>query len=183
MRRHLWVALLLWLMVLAFSSGAVSGAPNAPTVTLSPNPLTMPVGTTATLQVQIGGAQDLGAFEFIIAYDPAVVRVNTVTLGPFLGSTGNTATLLGPVIDQNAGTVRFAGYTVGNTAGPNGSGQLATIQVQGLRDGVSTLDFTKVRITNRAATIAPGATAVNGSVLVGQGTGPRMWLPWLRRGL
>lgn len=182
MRRHLWAAPLLLLIVLTLSSGTVAGAPNAPTVTLSPNPLTMPVGATRTLQVQISGAQDLGAFEFIIAYDPTVVRVNTVTLESLLGSTGNTATLLGPIIDHSAGTVRFAAYTVGTTAGPNGSGPLATVQLQGLRDGASALNFTKVRITNRAATVAPDATAVNGSVVVGQGAGPRLWLPWLRRG-
>jgi hypothetical protein len=181
MRRHLWAALVLLLIVLAFSAGTVGSAPNAPTVTLSPNPLILSVGATASLQVQVSGAQDLGAFEFIIAYDPAVVRVNGVTLGPLLGSTGNTATLLGPLVDNTAGTVRFAGYTIGTTAGPDGSGRLATIQLQGMGDGASTLNFTKVRVTNRAATVAAGATAINGSVVVGQGSGPRLWLPWVRR--
>lgn len=181
MRRHLRVATLLLMAVLVLGSGTASSSPTAPTVTLSPNPLVIPVGTTAALQVQVTGAQDLGAYEFIIAYDPAVVRVNTVTLSSFLGSTGNTATLLGPLIDNAAGTVRFAAYTVGLAPGPDGSGQLALIQVQGLHDGATTLNFTKVRITDRAATVAAGASAVNGSVLVGQGSGPRLWLPWVRR--
>ncbi len=181
MRRSLWVAGLLLLLVGAIGASTAGSTPDAPTIALAPNPLTLPAGTTAALQVQMDGAQDLGAFEFIIAYNPSIVRVNSVTLGPLLGSTGNTATLLGPVIDHNAGTVRFAAYTVGSMAGPDGSGLLATVQIRGLTDGASTLNFTKVRITNRAATVANNATAVNGSVLVGTGTGPRLWLPWVHQ--
>lgn len=181
MRRSLWVTGLLLLFVLTLGASTVGSTPNAPTITLSPNPLSMPAATTSALDVQIDGAQDLGAFEFIITFDPAIVRIDGVTLGPLLGSTGNTAALLGPVIDSSAGTVRFAAYTVGTAAGPDGGGRLATVQVRALRDGISPLNFTKVRITNRAATVAPGAAAINGSVLVGAGTGPRLWLPWMRR--
>ena len=183
MRRHGMVALVFCLAVAALTAAGISGSgPNAASIALAPNPLTLSVNDTGSVNVQVSNAQNLGAFEFIIAFDPAVVHASGVTLGPMLTGSGTyTAYLLDPLIDNTAGTVRFAAYTLGTGAGPNGSGVLATMQFQGMSAGTSGLTFTKVRITDRSAVIDAGAAATNGSVVVGSGSGPRMWLPTLRK--
>ena len=45
----------------------------------------------------------------------------------------------------------------------------------------SSLTFTKVRITDRSAVLDNGVTATNGVVIVGSGSGPRIWLPHVSR--
>jgi len=58
-------------------------------------------------------------------FDPAVVRVDNVTLGDFLGSTGRNTAPLGPEIDNDAGTVTFGAFSFGSEAGPSEEGVLA----------------------------------------------------------
>lgn len=185
MRRFAVVAVVLCLLAAVITAAsAAGGAPNAASISLTPNPLTIAVNNTGSVNVQISNAQNLGAFEFIIAFDPAVVNAvaNGVTLGPMLtGSSTYSANLLGPLINNTTGTVRFAAYTLGTGNGPNGSGILASVQFKGMQAGTSSLNFSKVRITDRAAVVDGGAAAINGSIIVGSGSGPRLWLPALRK--
>ena len=183
MRRYTAVALMLCVLAGVMTVASAAGSdPTAASISLAPNPLTLNVNSTGSVNVQISNAQNLGAFEFIIAFDPAVVNAMGVTLGPMLSSsTTYTANLLGPLINNTTGTVRFAAYTLGTGAGPNGSGVLASVQFKGLQAGTSSLNFSKVRITDRGAVIDAGATATNGSIIVGSGSGPRLWLPSVRK--
>ncbi len=182
MKRHMMIALVLCLLAtfVAIASSADS-SPTAASISLAPNPLTLAVNDSGSVDVQISNAQNLGAFEFIITFDPAIVNVTGVTLGPLLSSNTFTTTLLGPLTNNNAGSVRFAAYTLGTGAGPNGSGVLASVQLQAMQAGTSGLNFTKVRITDRSAVVDNAAAATNGSVIVGSGSGPRIWLPILRK--
>ena len=85
MRRHGMVALVFCLAVAALTAAGISGSgPNAASIALAPNPLTLSVNDTGSVNVQVSNAQNLGAFEFIIAFDPAVVHASGVTLGPML---------------------------------------------------------------------------------------------------
>lgn len=66
------------------------------------------------VSVTIDEVQNLGAFELELTYDPALLHVDTVTLGDFLGSTGNAASPVGPtIIDNGVGTVTFGGFSFG----------------------------------------------------------------------
>lgn len=194
MRRYLVVAVMLCLLATVMTAANAASlapaaanaaspaglAPAAASITLAPNPLALNVNDTGNVNVQISNAQNLGAFEFIIAFDPAVVNavLNGVTLGPMLNSSNTyTAYLLGPLVNNTSGTIRFAAYTLGSGAGPNGSGILASMQIKGIHAGTSSLTFTKVRITDRSAVMDNGVTATNGVVIVGSGSGPRIWLP------
>lgn len=194
MRRYLVVAVMLCLLATVMTAANAASlapaaanaaspaglAPAAASITLAPNPLALNVNDTGSVNVQISNAQNLGAFEFIIAFDPAVVNavLNGVTLGPMLNSSNTyTAYLLGPLVNNTSGTIRFAAYTLGSGAGPNGSGILASMQIKGIHAGTSSLTFTKVRITDRSAVMDNGVTATNGVVIVGSGSGPRIWLP------
>ena len=86
--------------------------------------------TSFTIAIVIENVSNLGAFEFKIIYDPAIVTVkdpSDVMLGDFLGSTGRSTGALGPNINNGAGSVSFGAYSLGDNPGPNGHGTLCTI--------------------------------------------------------
>jgi hypothetical protein len=102
------------------------------TVTISPELIDID-DTAHSFDVVVKDATDLGAFEFSLKYDPSIVTIETVTLGDFLESTGRLAWSdthpddMKPVIDNIGGTVKYADFTWGTAAGPNGEGILAII--------------------------------------------------------
>lgn len=151
------------------SSSASSAAPHALSIGLQPAVTTTSLNAAVSVDVVITDAADLGAFEFTLAFAPAVVSVTDVQLGVFLGSSGRPAYALGPHIDNNAGTVSFGGYTLGaSPAGPNGAGVLATITFHALSVGSSNLTFTHSLVTDRlaaiqAVTTQPGQIIVSGA--------------------
>jgi hypothetical protein len=75
-----------------------------------------------TFTVMIDDASDLGAFEFELFYIPAIVTVEDVTVGEFLGSTGRAVIPLGPRIDNQAGRTIFGAFTLGLQPVPSGAG-------------------------------------------------------------
>ena len=83
-----------------------------PTVRIDPAESVVDVSETFTITVMIDEADDLGGFEFYLHYTPAIVTVDSVTLGDFLGSTGRTGGTVGPDIDNQAGTVSFGAWTI-----------------------------------------------------------------------
>jgi hypothetical protein len=115
----------------ATTSSATTAPASGTTIKLDPSTISLPaVGNTFTIDIKVENVEDLGGFQFDVTYTPAVVTVennNDVTLGSFLGSTGRTASAVGPSVDNNAGKVTFGGFSFGTPAGPGGSGVLATI--------------------------------------------------------
>ena len=142
-------------------------APLAPvTFTLDPSQLNLAVGETKTFDLRVSGAQNLAAFETTIDYNPALLKVNGVTLGNFLGSTGRPIFPVGPTIDNNAGTVRFGAFSLGaEPPGPNGSGVLATVSVTGLASGNGTLDMQDSTATDPNGATSP-VTETDGTFVV-----------------
>lgn len=91
-----------------------------------------PTGSvTTTVAVALDNVTDLGAFQFTLGYNGDAVQIANaadVSLGGFLGSTGNTPLLVGPVIDNGqAGELTFGASTLVSNPGPNGSGIGASI--------------------------------------------------------
>jgi hypothetical protein len=105
-------------------------------------------GHTFTVNVMVDGAVNLGAFQFDVIFDPAVVTVTNVELGLFLGSTGRTARSIGPGIDNVAGTVTFGAFSFGSNAGPEGAGLLAAVTFTAVGSGTSALNLQKVVVTD-----------------------------------
>ena len=133
---------------------------------LEPATVTTKGGEPFTLDVVIAGVRDLGAFEFDVLYDPAVVWVTDVQMGDFLGGTDRSVVPLGPEIDNDAGMVAFGGFTFGEPPGPDGSGRLATIICQGRGAGTTGVTLVDVKVVDtRAALLTPLAT-LDGSVTV-----------------
>lgn len=118
------------------------------------------------MNVLVDNPQDLGGFEFGLAFNPAVLQVQSVALGDLLGSTGRTATALGPVINNTAGTVAFGGYTSGAQAGVVSSGELARITFRAVTSGTSVLDIQNPLLASPGGSLAR-ALDQDGSVHAG----------------
>lgn len=118
-----------------------------------------------TVQVVVDGAVDLGAFQFELLYDPAVVTVTDVVLGPLLGGTGRTAQSIGPNVDSGAGMVSFAAFSFGSQAGPAGTGTLAILTFAALSSGTTDLTLQGVVVTDTMAQVQ-SASVEGGRVVV-----------------
>ncbi len=100
-----------------------------------------------SVDIVIEGVSDLGSFEFRLIIDPAVVRLVSVTEGPFLGSTGRRLHCPAPTYSQPAegmpaDTLRFGCATEGTgVPGATGSGTLATVTLAPRKAGTSILNL------------------------------------------
>jgi len=123
---------------------------------LEPEQATARAGQTVKVSVVVEHAVNLGSFEFAVNFDSAVACVTGITLGPFLGSTGRSATPLGPRIDCPAGQAKFGAFTFPSGAGgPSGSGVVAVITFEAVAAGQTTLTVSDVKATDIAATAFP----------------------------
>jgi hypothetical protein len=136
-----------------FTSSTTTAPTSGTTIKLDPSSIVLPaVGNTFTINVKVENVEDLGGFQFDVIYTPSVVTVennSAVTLGSFLGSTGRTATAVGPSIDNKAGKVTFGGFSFGTPAGPSGSGVLATITLTVQSRASSRLDLANISMLDR----------------------------------
>jgi hypothetical protein len=98
---------------------------------------------TFTETVMIHNASDLAGFQFEMGFDPAVVTVDSVAVGPFLESEGRTvnAGLVNEVIDNDAGTLFFAAASLPPGDAPDGPGALAVITFNAVAKGDTALDL------------------------------------------
>lgn len=102
--------------------------------------------------VMIDDAQDLGGFQFVIDYDPAIVEVpkivNPMILGDFLDSTGRTPGEVRNEIDPVTGIITYVVFTTGSQPGPSGDGVLAFVDLRARALGTSSLDLGEVEVTD-----------------------------------
>ena len=107
------------------AAAALPAAHAAPllSLTATANPAT--VGSTVGIDVAIDGIADLYAYQFTLAFDPALLQAVGGIEGAFL-ATGGTTFFDAGSIDNGTGTIAFAFDTLlGNVAGVGGSGTLA----------------------------------------------------------
>jgi hypothetical protein len=124
-----------------------------------------PGGDDFTVAVMVNDVTNLGALQFDLSYDPAVLSFVDVQEGPFLGSSGREVQCLPP--RAGPGTLQFACVTLGATPdGPTGSGVLATITFRPLKAGSSPLHFARLTLTDPPAQALP-AQAQDATVTVG----------------
>jgi hypothetical protein len=117
-----------------------------------------------TVSLVVEDVTNLGAFQFDLTYDPAVLKIVDVQGGPFLGSSGREVQCLPP--RRGEGSIGLTCVTLGATPeGPNGSGELATITFQSLALGSSSLRFARLTLTDPPAQPLP-AQAQNVAILV-----------------
>ncbi len=149
---------------------APGAAPYTAQLSIQPALVQTTPGVTFDVDVVIATVADLGAFEFELTFNPAVVTVTSVQLGPWLGSSGRPAYALGPHIENGAGRVAFGGYTLGAAPpGPDGGGVLATLTLHAEAPGASGLDFDHNLLTDHAALVLTTSTTP-GQVVVQSAT-------------
>lgn len=151
------------------------------TVRVDPSASTGTVGDTFTINVVIDNALNLGSFQFDLTYDPVIVQATDVTLGTFLGSTGRSIGVIGPIIDNTAGQVTFGAFSFGSQPGPSGTGLLATINFSTAGVGSSLLDLQNSQVTDTLGNPQIPVTEEDGTVSVMTGTFYHIYLPCVMR--
>jgi hypothetical protein len=143
----------------------VSAQLSSATLSVSPSSVTIQNGSLSTLDIRISNAIRLGGYEFVVKYNPAVVRVDSasdVTLGTFLASTGRTATLLTPNINNTTGRVALGAFSFGSQTGPSGSGSLALVRFRAVGGGTSTITIENALLSTSDATPQTQPSTVSG---------------------
>ncbi|MBC8262650.1 MAG: hypothetical protein H8E47_00810 [Anaerolineales bacterium] len=169
--KPLIIILLITLTVAAAGIPEVSAmAPNT-RVRIEPAALAVHLNETFVVQVVIEEADNLGAFQFNLVYDPSILQVTEASLGDFLESTGNPAITTGPEVNNAEGRVTFWAVSLGNAPGPSGAGVLATITCIAQGEGGSDLELQDVQVLDTAASIQQVAVE-GGRVVVGSAEAP-----------
>lgn len=139
------------------------------TATVSIQPVTSIVvlSRTFTVSVVISDVVNLGAFQFDLYYDPAVIHGEGATLGPFLGSSGRAAIPTETRVDDETGLLSFGAYSLSSPPqpGPDGSGVLAEVGLTAQATGASSLSLEEVQVLDPPAT-QMSARVDDGNVVV-----------------
>ena len=133
-------------------------------------------GDPFTASVVVENVTNLGAFQFDLTYDPAIVGFVEVQEGPFLGSSGREVKCLPP--RSGEGSAGLTCVTLGATPdGPNGSGVLATITLQPAAPGSSPLHLVRLTLTDPPGQALP-AQAQDATVIVTANNGEGGGFAW-----
>jgi hypothetical protein len=136
-----------------------------PTLSLSASPSPAVLGSPVSVNVVIGDITNLYAYQFSLAFNPALLQATAVTEGAFL-ATGGTTFFDGGTINNAAGTISFSfDSLIGALPGVNGGGVLASIAFNTVGAGTSALTFSDVLVLN-AGLDEISMSIVNGSLQV-----------------
>ena len=159
-------------------SDAISAASGLPTgVGITPLPMTVSIDSTsagarstATIPVKVTGASNLARMEFIVTYDPSVLKFSNGNIGEVAPNGMVSFT------NQDAGSVKVA---LADPDGISGNGTLVKLvfDVVGSKGAISTMnvnvigawtkDLTDVRTTTQAGTVTVKAPVSAVTVLLG----------------
>jgi len=142
------VCVCLLTICLGFSRAGLPRLSSGARVSIDPAVNDVEPGQAFTVAVMIDDAADLGAFQFDLVYDPAVLTATDVGLGPFLGSTGRTAQSIGARIDNTTGKAAFGAFSFGGHAGADGTGLLATVSLTAVSPATCDLGLQNVKVTD-----------------------------------
>ena len=160
-----------------FSAGSGESKPaeDPIVVRLEPSGLWVEPGEVFTVTVQIDEVVNLGAYETVLGFDPALLQLEDVSPGEWLRSTGRMMAVLAPRVNPELGTVAFNAFTFGAQPGPDGSGVLATVAFSTKGSGLSLLDLTDVQVVDTLGQVQ--AISVEGG-RVTVGAPDRIFLPF-----
>jgi len=137
-----------------------------PLVEVLPSAQSVMQGDLFTVTLMVRNVQNLGSFDLQLRFDPSIAAAQSAELGDFLASTGRDVSPVGPVIDNQAGTLTFGAFSVGDEPGPDGDGVLATVLMQAIGEGESLLALNNVQLLDTESQLIPNKTR-DGTVRVG----------------
>lgn len=157
----------------------------APVVVINPISQTVSAGQVLTLSVSITDALNVGAYEFTLSYNAAVISPTAVTLGGLLSNAVPTRTTGVPPFAPLVGGdhVTYAAYSYGLPPGASGSNTLAVLTFQAMTNGHSDLHLLNdssfpLEVVDSSGNLLT-VTSQDGSVDVG--TLFHVYLPLVRR--
>lgn len=112
----------------------------------SPN-LNPKINADVLIQIQIEGAPNAASLSLFLNYDPAAIKVKDILQGPFVVSGAFAKSF-----DPARGSIQI---NATRTPGQVGSGVVATIVVNGLKPGPSTINLNSAVIRDAGATPIP----------------------------
>ena len=145
---------------------------------LSPALLQLTPSQTGRIFLDASNAQALAALQAKLTYDPTLIRIESIRLTDWLGSTGRTVNMLGPQIDNRQGIATFAAFSTGTQPGVSGSGSLAILEVKALGVGESDLAINDSQATTPDA--SPLSVTDVDAVVQARPT-EMLYLPFVRR--
>src|SRR5215213_4576116 len=125
----------------------------------------MKVGEKRRYAIQLNSDVQLSLALVALKFDPKVVKVNGITAGSLLPTTGESAPLITPVIDASGKCVISISSRYGKAAF-KGSGPLLFIDVEAIGAGDASLEFVKETLH----LVATDARAVTSQVIQGTAT-------------
>lgn len=165
------IVLLLGLML----SVGILSASAVPILSIAPSTAVVQPSQSFSLDISITDALDLYAFQFDLAFDPAILSAGGITEGPFLPTGGATFFIAG-TIDNVTGAITFTADTLQTAIlGVDGSGTLATVSFQALALGTSPITLSSVVLLDSNLGDITASTA-DGTVMVSAVPEPSTWL-------
>jgi hypothetical protein len=150
--------------------------PNGPTLSVGKESRD---GATIAVPITVRDAQDLGGFQFVLAFDGNILTATGMNKGDFLGSSGREVLCPDPVIETNA--IRVSCVTLGQepAKGADGAGVLATLTFRKGGHGSTALKINSVKLVHpNANEIIPAA--IENGVYSDPGSGVlHAWWFWL----
>jgi general secretion pathway protein D len=134
------------------------GAPNpdaAVQLHFEPNMTSLKPGDSATIGLAVSNVQDLYSIPLLIHYDPAVISVEEVRDGGFLGGSNSQNIAIVQRIDAQRGEVVVSATRPPGTVGVNGTGTVLGIVVHALAPGTSHLQILQVNAHNSQQATIP----------------------------
>lgn len=158
------MVVVLVLVLACVGPAAHVGWADSTTVSIEPGAQTLAPGNTATTDVVVSDVNELYGFEVHLSFDPDKASILSIAPGSFL----SPDMVVGPTIDNEAGTADY-GITQFYPAEPvSGDGALVTIEWQGVEAGISPVHFTNVILGNIDGEVLP-ITVVDGEISVAGG--------------
>jgi general secretion pathway protein D len=118
----------------------------------------MTVGSTSSVPVSITDASRVTELRLSVTYDPRLLRARAATQGQFMAQ-GGMELVFAPTIDEAAGRVDLIISRTGDATGASGTGLLASIQFDPIREGSGTIEVSGAATSPEGASVPLQFTA------------------------
>ena len=130
--------------------------PSPATVSITPANLIVFQGERFSVNINIDNAVNVGHVPFNLSFDPEVLQIVEVVMGPFLGKDGVQVSFVRDYEDRG-GELRVSLARLGSETGVDGSGILCTVVFKAVGLGSTELVFSNNSVRDAAANTLPAS--------------------------